>query len=189
MKIYTRGGDQGQTGLLGGERTSKADPRVERYGDVDELNAHIGLLVSLGAGRLDEWLYQVQRELFEIGAELASTDNLRKDVETLTETAVSRLESQIDEMEGELAPLTRFVLPGGSPQAAQAHVARTVCRRAERRIIATIDSNPVRLVIVQYMNRLSDFLFVAARYLNHMNDIGDVEWESGFVERRKNSER
>ena len=179
MKIYTKTGDAGETSLFDGTRVSKADARVATYGDVDELNAVIGLaratLVKQEA-QLAEMLGQIQRDLFALGARLA--DPAHKIAERVAKAAVApedigRLEGWIDLLEGELPPLRRFILPGGSPAGATLHVARTVCRRAERAMVALGDLDGELLV---YMNRLSDLLFVMARVVNTRAGTPEVEW-------------
>jgi cob(I)alamin adenosyltransferase len=175
MKIYTRTGDQGQTSLFGGTRVAKHDPRIEAYGTVDELSSCLGLAraVSLPA-TTEATLAGVQRDLFEIGAHLASPGTSRfPGVET---SRIEALEQSIDAMEQELTPLTSFILPGGSQGAAHLHVARTVCRRAERCVVALDDHSEPTLSTIAYLNRLSDYLFVAARFANLKAGIEDVPW-------------
>jgi cob(I)alamin adenosyltransferase len=178
VKLYTRTGDAGQTSLFGGARVSKADPRVEAYGDVDELNAWIGFSRAASLDRdLDDLLVPVQRDLFALGAQLADP---REHIATrvtkagLTDDEVARLEQAIDQLETELAPLRHFILAGGSPGGAALHVARTVCRRAERRIVSL--QPPVDAVLVRYINRLSDMLFVLARVVNQRAGVPETEW-------------
>jgi cob(I)alamin adenosyltransferase len=180
MKIYTRTGDQGQTGLYGGTRVSKSDARVAAYGDVDELNACLGMARAQGelAGDLAELLEQLQKDLFAIGARLA--DPAEKIAERVTKVAVTgadvaRLEGWIDRLEAELPPLRRFILPGGSRAGALLHFSRTVCRRAERAIVSLgIEHVDEHLLI--YVNRLSDLLFVLARAVNHRGGQPETEW-------------
>jgi cob(I)alamin adenosyltransferase len=181
MKIYTRTGDAGETGLFGGARVGKDDPRVEAYGTVDELNACLGVVRTLGASaQTDESLLQIQSDLFTLGAELAcmpgKEEKLRMTV--LGEADIARLEAWIDRGEAPLEPLKNFVLPGGSASAAELHRARTVCRRAERRTLTAGRSSPIRPEVVIYLNRLSDLLFVLARYENHVAGLRDVPWHS-----------
>src|SRR5258708_4188008 len=179
MKIYTRTGDDGTTGLFGGSRRSKADARVEAYGTVDEANAFIGVARSAGLpADMDAVLTAVQSELFTIGAELACTPGAEAKLKmTLIDAAAAeRLEHAIDVAEEGLAPLRAFVLPGGSGAAAALHVARCVVRRAERAVIACAANAPVRKEIVVYLNRLSDLLFTFARRANHVAGIADVPW-------------
>jgi cob(I)alamin adenosyltransferase len=185
-KIYTRTGDDGTTALGTGARVRKDDLRVAAYGTVDETNAAIGLArVHLGAGvpAVDEKLARIQNDLFDLGADLCVPDRGEKlPYEPLRITAgqVQRLEAEIDEMNGELKPLRSFVLPGGMPGAAALHVARTVCRRAERLMVelAAEPDEPVSDAALQYINRLSDFLFVASRYVNDRGK-SDVLWVPG----------
>lgn len=188
-KIYTRTGDDGTTGLGGGERRLKSDGRVEAYGTVDETNAAIGLarLSTQDAEEyraLDAALARIQNDLFDLGADLASPvpegETKRPDALRIRPAQVERLEREIDEFNAALAPLTSFVLPGGTPAAAALHVARTVCRRAERLMVALsqVPGETVDPVGVRYVNRLSDFLFVAARHAN-AEGAGDVLWVPG----------
>ena len=168
MKIYTRTGDLGQTSLFGGTRVAKSDPRIEAYGTVDELSSFLGAITG------NDEIGAIQSDLFEIGAHLASPGTSRfPGVET---SRIEDLERAIDAMERELTPLTTFVLPGGSAAAAQLHVARTVCRRAERRVVALEDDSPATQSTITYLNRLSDYLFVAARFANHRAGVADVPW-------------
>ena len=171
MKIYTRTGDLGQTSLFGGARVFKDDARIEAYGTVDELSSFIGVARATSLPKdVDTELQQVQRDLFDIGAHLASPGMDR--FPGVEDARVTALERAIDAMESQLAPLTGFILPGGSPGAAQLHVARTVCRRAERCVIALQDASTI-----VYLNRLSDYLFVAARYANHAAGVNDIPWK------------
>lgn len=175
MKIYTRTGDSGTTSLLGNERVRKDDPRVEAYGSVDELSAFVGLARSSWDGSpLGDELHQVQTDLFEIGSQLASVKENRSFEETAAERIAS-LEASIDRMEESLEPLRNFIFPGGSIPAAHLHVARTVCRRAERQVISTGHLERHGEAI-RYLNRLSDYLFVAARFANHHLGFEDVLW-------------
>ncbi len=183
MKIYTRGGDAGQTGLFGGDRVAKDDPRVQAYGAVDELNAALGLVVALDETGILERpaLIALQEDMFAIGARLAAADPeraLRKGtVPELPAARITVLESWIDELTEGLPPLDAFILPGGSPLGAQLHVARTVCRRAERAIVGLVDEHPdLAGVILPYMNRLSDLLFTLARAANHQAGVSETTW-------------
>ncbi|HEX9293906.1 MAG TPA: cob(I)yrinic acid a,c-diamide adenosyltransferase [Gemmatimonadales bacterium] len=177
MKIYTKTGDAGETGLFGGGRVPKDDPRVRAYGEVDELNAAIGL-----AAALDPWAYDrdrleaIQRDLFTIGAELATPDPAKLKSPSLDGARVRTLEEGIDGHEANLPPLKNFILPGGSPKAAAFHLARTVCRRAERTIVELARGQKVNPEIVTYLNRLSDLLFVLARAVNKFVGRGDTPW-------------
>jgi cob(I)alamin adenosyltransferase len=188
VKIYTRTGDRGETGLFGGLRVPKSDPRVEAYGEVDELNAWLGLVRSQRpGGEIEAMLEAMQRDLFAVGAALADPKGVlegeraragsRVDVEKteLGGAAVGRLEGWIDSLEATLPPLRRFLLPGGSPAGAALHVARTVSRRAERRAVA-LGAGAVDPVLLVYLNRLSDLLFVMARAVNHRAGVAEVEW-------------
>jgi len=178
MKIYTKTGDDGTTGLFGGARVKKASSRVEAYGTVDELNAVLGVVRATGLGELtDDALAHVQIDLFTLGAELACVPGKENKLALplLDDDDATRLERDIDDGEAQLEPLQTFILPGGSPQAAALHLARTVCRRAERAVLA-IDDAPPRTALVVYLNRLSDLLFVLARVANHEQRIADVPW-------------
>lgn len=181
MKIYTRTGDEGSTGLFGGERVSKDHPRVEAYGEVDELNAAIGLARAIELmPRIDEVLVAVQRDLFSLGALLATPD-AQKMREQLTkaridEARIGQLERAIDDCETELTPLRAFILPGGTPKAAALHVARTVCRRAERHVVRLGQAVELPPLVGVYLNRLSDLLFVLARLANRRAGAGEVTW-------------
>ena len=178
MKIYTRTGDAGETGLLDGHRVSKAEPRVDAYGEVDELNACLGLVLSAGVqDDLAEMLVEIQRRLFSLGASLADpTSRAAGHAKASVEPAdVERLEGWIDHLEAELEPLRRFILPGGQSAAAAAHLARAVCRRAERRM-AALGSEAVGAVPFAYVNRLSDLLFTLARAINARAGVKEREW-------------
>lgn len=184
MKIYTRTGDQGQTGLWGGERVSKSDPRVAAYGDVDELNSAVGCALTSapqGAETLREALARIQEELFIVGALLASREAQRRKLsppfdEGLPPNAVKRLEKDIDIMTAQLPAMTKFIMPGGGPCGSMLHLARTICRRAERAVVGLSDEPPPAGVLV-YINRLSDFLFTAARWVNHVERKPETEWQ------------
>ncbi len=176
MKIYTRTGDAGETGLFGGDRVKKNDTRVEAYGTVDELNAALGCARSLGLdAALDSVVQRIQAELFTLGAELACVPShvARLKMPLLDGSHVTRLEGDIDSSEANLPALSTFILPTGSQSGAALHLARTVCRRAERR---TLDLDGVRPEIVIYLNRLSDLLFVLARHQNHLNETPETPW-------------
>jgi cob(I)alamin adenosyltransferase len=182
MKIYTRTGDAGETALFGGGRVSKDHPRVEAYGDVDELNAALGMARSVEMmPRVDEVLAPVQRDLFAIGALLATPDleKMRQQLDKarIDDERVAELERAIDDGERELEPLRSFILPGGTPKSAALHVARTVCRRAERRVIA-LEHHEIEIppIVVKYLNRLSDLLFVLARVANRRAGAAEVTW-------------
>lgn len=179
MKIYTRTGDAGETSLFDNTRVSKADPRVEAYGEVDELNACLGAARAAGLDLdLSSTLEQVQRDLFAVGARLADPSSRiagRVTKAAVTDADVGRLEQAIDTLEQSLEPLRRFVLPGGSPAGAWLHLARTVCRRAERRVVS-LGPHAVEPVVLAYLNRLSDLLFVMARAANHRARAPEIEW-------------
>lgn len=179
MKIYTRTGDSGETGLYGGDRIAKDAPRIEAYGTIDELNAALGAARAAQAdGELDLVLARVQEELFVLGAELAVPPGGKASasVGTIGASETAALESEIDRWEAELEPLKSFILPGGTAAAAALHVARGVCRRAERRVLALGRSEVVPPAAVVYLNRLSDHLFVAARLANLRQEHADVPW-------------
>lgn len=185
-KIYTKTGDAGTTGLGTGERVSKDAARIAAYGTVDETNAAIGMArIHLGGGHqgLDSKLERIQNDLFDLGADLCVPDRgepLPYEPLRMSQAQVDRIEAEIDELNGELKPLTSFVLPGGSAAAAALHVARTVCRRAEREIVtlAALPGEAVSPPALKYINRLSDFLFVASRYVNDRG-LSDVLWVPG----------
>ncbi|MCU1348444.1 MAG: ATP/cobalamin adenosyltransferase [Acidobacteria bacterium] len=176
MKIYTRTGDSGETSLFGGARVAKNDPRIESYGTVDELNSTIGVARATWPGApFDGTLHGAQMDLFEIGAHLASPGTSR--FAGVGNDRIEELERGIDAMESELAPLKTFILPGGTLAAAQLHVARTICRRAERLVVGLQDDSAATRSTIAYLNRLSDYLFVAARFANLANDVDDVPWK------------
>jgi len=181
LKIYTRTGDAGETSLFGGTRVGKDDPRVDAYGEVDELNAWLGLVLAAGPGAdLNDALVHIQRDLFALGARLADpADRLEASPSRATKTAlgdddVVRLEQTIDRLEAGLPPLRAFILPGGASAGAALHVARTICRRAERRMVSL--QPPVDAVLLRYVNRLSDLLFVMARAANQRSGVPETEW-------------
>lgn len=181
MKIYTKTGDSGATALFGGGRVAKDHPRVEAYGEVDELNAALGLARAIEAmPRIDEVLAPVQRDLFAIGALLATPDHARMREQLqkarVDEARIGELEAAIDAGEAELEPLRSFILPAGSPKAAALHVARTVCRRAERRVVGLAHEIELPPLVVIYLNRLSDLLFVLARVANRRAGAVEVAW-------------
>lgn len=180
MKIYTKSGDAGQTGLLAGQRVAKDHPRVEAYGTVDELNATLGLARAVGLAQdLDAVIERVQNELFHLGSQLAASDPTLLPISLLADLHVTTLEADIDRFEQRLPPLRAFILPAGAQAAAALHMARTVCRRAERRVVtlAALPSEQVSEIVIRYLNRLGDFLFVAAREANSQNGVGDVVWQ------------
>lgn len=169
-KVYTKGGDKGKTSLIGGKRVSKSHPRVEAYGTIDELNSYLGYLRSLTeSGDLKADMVQIQNQLMRLSSWVAAVDDkTRRKLSGIEEEKIYFLEQKIDSMEEELPPLLSFILPGGNPVVAVCHIARTVCRRAERRVLeieGMLDENPL---VVAYLNRLSDYLFVLARLLAKM---------------------
>lgn len=179
MKIYTKTGDSGTTSLLGGARVSKAHLRIEAYGTVDELNSFLGVLRDqpVNEKRLD-LLKEIQDRLFTLGAELATEPGKDKVVKPdLLPSDIELLEKEMDEMEKHLEPLKNFILPGGHPSVSFAHVARCVCRRAERICIALNDKSPVDGLVIQYLNRLSDFFFMLGRKMAQELGIEEVKWE------------
>lgn len=181
MSIYTKTGDGGETGLFGGGRVPKSDPRVAAYGTVDELNAALGIAVATAPIAFEHDLLEgIQRDLFAIGGRLASPNptKVAKALAkaTLDDARVAELEAAIDRADAEIPELTAFILPGGTPKAAHLHYARTVCRRAEREIVALAATTDVPPVILKYMNRLSDLLFTVARLANHRAGVTDRPW-------------
>jgi cob(I)alamin adenosyltransferase len=178
-RIYTKTGDTGETGLFGGGRVGKDDPRVDAYGEVDELNASLGLARALGLeARLDELCQRLQHELFTVGAVLATPHGTKAEsyIPKIQPEWVTAMEAAIDAFDDELAPMTHFILPGGTQASAALHVSRTVCRRAERRVVALLREGKVDLLVVTYLNRLSDLLFTMARVANHRAGVPDVKW-------------
>jgi cob(I)alamin adenosyltransferase len=179
-KIYTKTGDAGQTGLGGGQRVPKDSQRVETYGTVDELNSQIGVALATGlCERLTIELPRIQNELFDLGSDLATpaTSQARHPVPTVEPRHIKKLEHLIDELNAVVGPLANFLLPGGSPGAAQLHVARTVCRRAERAATTLARDEAIGPTVLPYLNRLSDALFVMARFENHERGVSEPLWE------------
>jgi cob(I)alamin adenosyltransferase len=179
MKIYTKTGDDGSTGLIGGSRVRKSDPRIDCYGTVDEINAGLGLAAVTADPSIRELLLAVQNDLFVIGSHLAAPDGripINSNWPSLDDSIVTRLEMQIDSAEALLPPLRQFILPGGSETAARLHLARTVCRRAERLLVEFSLDRPVPAIVLTYLNRLSDWLFVHARLSNQIAGVADVPW-------------
>ena len=180
VKIYTKTGDSGETGLFGGGRVSKDHPRVAAYGDVDELNATIGVVRSTAPDFEPTLLEAIQRDLFSIGGHLATPDpdKVQKALAraAFDESRVTALEAAIDSATAQLAPLRAFILPGGAPASAALHVARTVCRRAERSVVHLAGQAPVPELFIVYLNRLSDLLFTLARLANKAAGVEDVTW-------------
>jgi len=175
MKLYTRRGDDGTTGLIGGSRVSKDDIRVAAYGDVDETNAAIGLAIAVSDNDTAGILRQVQANLFALGTELA-TQQGRSPQLAVSEAQIKQLEQWIDEASAEVAPLKNFILPGGSEPASRLHAARTVCRRAERAVVGLARVQTVASPAIAYLNRLSDLLFALARRASHRAGVADVTW-------------
>ncbi len=180
MKIYTKTGDHGDTGLLGGKRISKDSLRIEAIGQVDELNATIGLASAhISMPQIQEMLNQIQQDLFTVGADLATPINIQKSSAIrLLPSQTQELESWIDKLQAKLPQLKNFILPGGSISAAQIHFSRTICRRAERVIVSLNSKEKLNLALIPYLNRLSDFLFVLARYLNHHQKVKEEKWQA-----------
>ncbi len=178
MKIYTKTGDDGSTSLLGGGRVRKSEPRIDCYGNVDELNAVIGWCAVAAADAQLDQLRGIQNDLFIIGSHLAVADGAAapKSLPALDESAVARLEMQIDAAVAHLPELRTFILPGGSELAGRLHIARTVCRRAERRLVSFSQDRPVPPAVLTFLNRLSDWLFVQARLANHQAGVTDLPW-------------
>ncbi len=183
-KIYTRTGDDGSTGLVDGSRLPKSSARVRAYGEVDETNAVIGLVrLHLENLTLDKMLARIQNDLFDLGADLATPLPAKGEADSeyalrIIPSQADRLEQELDQLNDDLEPLTSFVLPGGSHPAAYLHQARTVCRRAERTVVEMMESDDVNPAALTYLNRLSDFLFVAARWCNDQGET-DVKWVPG----------
>jgi cob(I)alamin adenosyltransferase len=177
MKIYTKTGDDGSTGLSGGSRVSKSHLRIAAIGDVDEANALLGVCRTLAIDSIFELrLTHIQSRLFDIGAELSCPPNGKMNLERLDESEIKLIEDSIDLQTDDLEPLRHFILPGGSSLGATFHLARTVSRRAERSLVALSEVEPVRPIIIQYMNRLSDWLFISARTANRLANVEDIRW-------------
>jgi cob(I)alamin adenosyltransferase len=195
MKIYTRTGDRGETSLVEGTRVSKAHPRLSAYGTVDELNAFLGVALSTlrqtketkaiesdKCFKMEQHLEKLQHRLFNLGSLLACSDeNLLKTLPSLQEQWVTDLEEDVDQLTSQLPPLRQFILPGGGLLAAHLHVARTLCRRAEREVVALVEVNEKALpnegLVIQFLNRLSDYLFVLSRFANHSEGYEDIFWQ------------
>jgi cob(I)alamin adenosyltransferase len=181
VKIYTRSGDAGETGLFGGQRVAKNDARVAAYGDVDELNSYIGWACSLPIDQvLKDMLVPIQSSLFTIGADLATPPDSTKTALDRTvriqDAEVARLEAHIDRLDADLPPLTSFILPGGTSEAAALQICRAVCRRGERSVVALSEKEEVSPGVIVYLNRLSDLLFVMARWQNHAAEVEEPVW-------------
>ena len=177
MKIYTKTGDDGTTGLIGNKRVKKSNPRIASYGMVDELNASIGIVLSSKLGKDIRILFtKIQNDLFVVGADLANPD-LKNKSNRVTSEMVTYLEKEIDRLEEKLDPITYFILPGGDLVASQIHLARAICRRAETNMVSLSQVEAINNLCLIYMNRLSDLLFVAARTINKRKKISDVAWK------------
>ena len=180
MKIYTKTGDTGETGLLNGRRVTKDSLRVEAYGEVDELNAAVGLARSaISDLEITGLLIEIQKDLLSMGAQLADPDfgeKSRPEKFHIHETRIKNLEQTIDDWEKALPPLRKFILPGGSQAGASLHLARTICRRAERQVVHLSRQEKLSPQLIVYLNQLSDFLFVLARYLNHKSGSPEIPW-------------
>lgn len=180
-KVYTRTGDDGTTGLGTGARIRKVSPRIEAYGTVDELNAAMGMVVvAQPVEQLKPMLKRIQNELFHLGSDLCVPEADKADlpVPRIEGRHVDALEADLDRLTAELDPLENFILPGGTPAAAHLHLARTICRRAERCVLELAETDEIGAAIVPYLNRLSDLLFVMSRFENHQTGHGDVTWDS-----------
>ena len=186
MKIYTRTGDKGTTALFGGGRVPKTHPLIEAYGTVDETNSMLGLARAhlkrahlqddLETGAVDEYLEDIQADLFTLGADLATPAGSKARTVRVDDEAIRLLEQRIDEIDALLPPIKQFILPGGSPAAAALHVARTTCRRAERLVLRASDQEEISSSVLIYLNRLSDLLFVMARWVNHIEGTKESTW-------------
>ncbi len=180
MKIYTKTGDSGDTGLFGGPRVRKDAVRIEAYGTVDELNAVLGVVRSEAVpNEIDPTLERIQNQLFDVGAELATPDPSTHTLATIGKDQIGWLEEVIDRNEAQLEPLSEFILPGGTRAAAYLHLARCTCRRAERLVVRLAAEESISPCLITYLNRLSDLLFVLARFANHLDGEPDVAWEKG----------
>jgi cob(I)alamin adenosyltransferase len=178
MKIYTKTGDSGHTSLFGGTKISKDDARLEAYGTVDELNAFVGCLFdNVQTEEIKKELFVIQNHLFDIGSVLACDPEKNIQLKSISASDVAQLEKQIDEMDSHLSPLQNFILPSGHPCISATHVCRTVCRRAERRAVTLYNLVPFDNNIIIYLNRLSDYFFVLARYLAILTDTAEIKWQ------------
>lgn len=183
-KIYTKQGDKGFTSLVGGNRVKKNSERLEAYGTLDELNSWIGMIRSYDISEsIKDMLVNIQRKLFDLGSYLAyDEENAKRKVDNLpmiTTGDVTILEKEIDSLNEKLPSLVNFIMSGGDPQVSACHIARTVCRRAERRVVTMMQTYEVDAVILEYLNRLSDYLFVLARYIARDNHVDEILWEKG----------
>jgi cob(I)alamin adenosyltransferase len=183
MKIYTKTGDTGETALYGGKRLSKADIKIECYGTVDELNSTIGVIVSLlneskTHSDIQTQLIKIQSRLFDIGTHLAAEYGKKNLIlPEINNSQIAEMEQQIDQWQAQLPELKNFILPGGNIIAAHTHIARTVCRRAERMVVALTQQEEVQPILIHYLNRLSDYLFVLARYINFTTNTDEIIWQ------------
>ena len=179
MKIYTKTGDKGETSLVSGKRVSKAHPLVDCYGDVDELNSCIGLVTAqLNDENLKSSLFKVQNQLFNLGSNLAcDNEDIRKKLPQISKKHIQWLEQEIDQHQSNLPELKNFILPGGHIAAASCQLCRSVCRRAERKLIEVSESTNIASLYIEYLNRLSDYLFVMARAINHKHGINEPQWQ------------
>jgi len=183
MKIYTKSGDLGETALWGGSRVKKSDPRVSAYGTLDEANSAIGAALSFfpkginGLGKTKAQLTRIQNELFQAGSELATQEGVKNTCPFVGDTEITHLETEIDAMEVTLEPLRNFILPSGSSAGSMLHLSRTIIRRAERECVALHEEFPLRPEVVRYLNRLSDYLFVCARFVNHELKLPETKWD------------
>lgn len=181
MKIYTKTGDKGETSLFGGQRVPKDNLRIEAYGTVDELNAYLGqAIASSKSEEIKKNLCKIQNELFTVGSDLATPDNkkIKKEIPRVNQEMIHKLENLIDKFDSKLPELRNFILPGGSMGASNLHIARTICRKIERRIVTLSKEENIGEYILQYLNRLSDLLFILARYENLVSETPDVIWQN-----------
>lgn len=179
FKIYTKTGDKGTTSLFGGEKVSKAHMRIEAYGTIDELNSYLGLVAAeIPDERCKSFLISIQHQLFSVGATLATTSKTKLSVPSVQDVHVKMLEDEIDFMENNLEPLKNFILPGGSVLVANCHISRCICRRAERCMVQLNENEPINKTLLTYINRLSDFLFVLARYAGKLQNVNETIWKS-----------
>jgi len=182
LKIYTKTGDKGDTGLIDGSRTLKSDLRIMAYGEVDEANSHIGLMISNIKGNsilddLEKILLDIQHDLFVLGADLANPKNAKNDKILVKKEMIANIENYIDKLESELAPISYFILPGGTVESSLLHICRTIVRRAERTAVALSKEQKINHYVLMYLNRLSDLLFVLARVTNNRQDCNDIPWK------------
>jgi len=182
LKIYTKTGDKGDTGLIDGSRTLKSDLRIMAYGEVDEANSHIGLTISKIKEKsifddLEKILLDIQHDLFVLGAELANPQNTKDDKMLVKKEMITNIESYIDKLESELEPISYFILPGGTVESSLLHICRTVVRRAERTAVGLSREQKINQNILMYLNRLSDLLFVLARVINNRQNCNDIPWK------------